>query len=65
MGYVKIHLSEIAYEAFSDMSYFSKWIPPGCELVQVQLCYEPGYWDSDPDEAYISVEWKEVEKNDS
>ncbi len=60
-GDVKVQLHDIAYQSFSDMSYFMKWIPEGSELVQVQLCHEYGCWDEDPDEAYISIEWKEKE----
>jgi len=57
-GNVKVQMWEIAYESFSDMNYFNKWIPEGCELVKVQFCHEFGHWDEDPDEAYISIDWK-------
>lgn len=60
-GDVKVQLYEIAYESFSDMSYFNKWVPEGCELVHVKICHEFGRWDGDPDEAYFSIEWKEKE----
>lgn len=60
-GAVKVQLHEIAYESFSDMGYFNKWIPEGCELVHGKICHEFGQWDEEPDEAYLSIEWKEKE----
>lgn len=57
-GDIKVQLWEIAYESFSDMSYFNKWVPEGCKLVRVQICHEFGYWDEDPDQAYLSIEWE-------
>lgn len=59
-GDVKVQLHDIAYESFSDMSYFMKWAPEGSELIQVQLCHEFGQYD-EGDAAYISIEWKEKE----
>ena len=59
-GYVRVELSDLDGETFSDMSFFMKWIPEGCELVQVQFIHDSGYYDQ-PDIAYISIEWKEKE----
>jgi hypothetical protein len=44
------------------MSFFSKWIPEGCELVQVLFRHEYGYYNQG-DKAYIMIEWKEKEMN--
>lgn len=59
-GYVNVQMHELDCCAFSDMSFFNKWVPEGCELVQVMFRHEYGYYE-EPDEAYIVIEWKEKE----
>jgi hypothetical protein len=59
-GYVNVQMHELDCDAFSDMSFFNKWIPEGCELVQVAFRHEYGAYDQG-DEAYIMIEWKEKE----
>ena len=61
-GYVNVQMHELDCDAFSNMSFFDKWIPEGCELVQVIFRHEYGYYDQD-DEAFIMIEWKEKETN--
>lgn len=62
-GYVNVQMHELDCDVFSDMSFFNKWIPEGCELVQVMFRHEHGYYDQS-DEAYIMIEWKEKETNE-
>jgi hypothetical protein len=57
-GYVRVDLIDIAYESFSNMDYFSKWIPEGYKLSEVQMCFEPGLDDYDPDQSYLIINWK-------
>ena len=59
-GIVHVQLADVAYERFSDMSFFQRWIPEGCELVQIGFRHEFGYHD-EPDEAYIWIEYKPKE----
>lgn len=59
-GYVKVQMYDLDCMSFSGMSFFDRWIPEGCEFVQVQFYHEYG-WYEDPDTAYISIEWKEKE----
>jgi hypothetical protein len=59
-GYVIVHMHDLDCDSFSAMSYFNKWVPEGCELVKVQFRHEYGYYDQ-PDESYISIDWKEKE----
>jgi hypothetical protein len=59
-GSVRVDMIDVDYESFSDMSFFEKYVPDGCELVQVQICYEVGMYD-EPDEVWFSIEWKEKE----
>lgn len=59
-GHEQVHLHELDGFTFSDMSFFDKWIPEGCELVHVQFYHDFGHYD-EGDIAYISIEWKEKE----
>lgn len=59
-GYERVNLDELDCMYFSDMNFFQKWIPEGCELVQVKFYHEYGHYD-EGDTAYISIEWKEKE----
>lgn len=59
-GYVNVQMCDLDCDSFADMSFFNKWIPEGCELVQVLFRHEYGYYDQG-DEAYIMIEWKEKE----
>lgn len=60
-GYVRVDLIDIAYESFSNMDYFGKWIPEGCKLLDVQMCFEPGMDDYDPDQSYLIINWERKE----
>ena len=57
-GYIHVDLADVAYESFSDMSYFDRWIPEGCKLVKVQLCHEPSRDGYELDQSYLAIEWK-------
>jgi hypothetical protein len=59
-GSERVHLHELDGFSFSDMSFFDKWIPEGCELVEVKFYHEYGYYD-ESDIACIYIEWKEKE----
>jgi hypothetical protein len=59
-GCERVDLSELDGFSFSNMGFFDKWIPDGCEIVQVQFCHEYGYYD-EGDVAYIVIDWKEKE----
>ncbi len=59
-GYTKVQLSDIAYESFSDMSYFKEWIPEDCEVTQVTFVHEFAYLNDESDVAYIGIDWKEL-----
>lgn len=59
-GYERVHLFDLDTLAFNDMTFFNKWVPEGCELVQVSFYHEQGYYD-ESDESYIFVHWKEKE----
>jgi len=37
-----------------------KWVPDGCELIQVTIMHEYGVYD-EPDTAYFGIYWKEIE----
>lgn len=56
-GFEKIQLHDIAYESFSDMGYFRKFIPEDSKLIKVQFCHEFGIYE-EPDTCYIAVEWE-------
>jgi len=60
VGYVRVDMIDVQYESFSDMSFFEKYVPENCQLVQVQICYEVGMY-YEPDEVWFSIEWKEKE----
>ena len=57
-GYIHVDLADVAYESFSDMSYFDRWIPEGGKLVKVQLCHEPSRDYYELDQSYLVIEWK-------
>jgi hypothetical protein len=59
-GWINVQMHELDCDSFSDMNFFDKWIPDGCELLQVVFRHEYGYYDQG-DEAYIMIEWKEKE----
>lgn len=59
--YERVHLFELDSLAFTDMSFFDKWVPEGCELTQVSFYHDPGFYD-ESDEALIFVHWKEKEQ---
>lgn len=56
-GIFYVDLASVAYESFSDMSYFNKWIPEGCKLVKVQICQELGAYDETA-QVFFAIEWK-------
>ena len=58
-GQVRVDLIDIEYESFSDMSYFEKWVPEGCRLVNVTIGHEVGYYD-EGDQAWFWINWERI-----
>lgn len=60
-GHVLVALEELDGFRFQDMRFFDKWVPEGCELVEVGFNHEFGIYDQG-DEAHIVVYWRIKEK---
>lgn len=56
-GNEKIYIHEVEYASFSDMTFWKKYVPGGCEFIDVTICWEPGYYD-EPDMTWFSVNWR-------
>ena len=57
IGETRIEIYDLAYDTFSDMSFFTKHIPENAELVQVQAVPDFGMY-AEPDTAYFNIEWE-------
>jgi hypothetical protein len=55
-GVVRVNIRDVQYESFSDMSFWQKFVPEGCELGNVVICHEPGWYDQQ-DMSWFIVNW--------
>lgn len=60
-GSERVQMYDVAFESFSDMSYFEKFIPDYAEVVQVVICHEFGDY-GEGDQAWFNIDWKEKEQ---
>ena len=59
-GSTRVDIYDVEYRSFSDMEFWHKYVPEGCELTDVTICHEPGYWYDEPDMTWFSVNWRKV-----
>ena len=55
-GTVRVEIFDLAYEEFSDMNFFEKFIPENTKVEKVQIVHDFGYYD-EPDNVYFNIEW--------
>lgn len=56
-GSTKVDINDVEFHSFSDMSFWAKYVPEGCELLDVSICHESGWYD-EPDMTWFNVNWK-------
>lgn len=57
-GYVDVDIFTLDSYCITDSGFFEKYVPEGCELVEVRIYAEYGYHD-DGDTARFIITWRE------
>lgn len=56
-GNTRVDICDVEFHSFSDMSFWTKYVPEGCEFLDVSICREDGWYD-EPDMTWFSVNWR-------
>lgn len=57
-GYVNVNIFDLDGMSITEPGFFEKYVPEGCELVDVRIYAEYGYYD-EGDTARFVIAWKE------